>query len=255
MSKEILKKLMEGEKKFNQTLFLKTKSVDNENYTIEGKFSTGDIDRHGEVVDQKGWDLTDFLNNPVILFQHDGNQLPVAKCVSIGIDADGDLAGVIQFAVNEYDFAKTVFNMYANGFMRAFSCGFMNTVYEYDSVNEIVILRKNSLYEVSCVSIPANAMALAKSKGFDIKEIETDAVEEDIIKEEDVKDEIVAEKPGGESEIIDEPSGESIEEVQSANSVLNSIINAERTAKKLTRADHVRAINKAITTLLKAKKL
>lgn len=252
MSKEILKKLMDGEKSFNQTLFLKTKSVDNKNYTIEGKFSTGDIDRHGEVVDQKGWDLTDFLNNPVILFQHDGNQLPVAKCVSIGIDADGDLAGVIQFAVNEYEFAKTVFNMYANGFMRAFSCGFMNTVYEYDSINEVIILRKNKLHEISCVSIPANAMALAKSKGFETKEIEGDAIEDDIIKEEE---EVVAEKPGGDNQIIDEPSGESIEEVQSANSVLNSIINAEKTVKKLTRKDHVRAINKAITTLLKAKKL
>lgn len=157
--------------RFNNLTF-EIKSVDKENYTLRGVFSTNDVDRHGEVVDQKGWILDEFLANPVVLFGHDHSIPAIGKVESIGYNNEGNLEGQIKFAVEEFDFARTIFNLYAGGYMRAFSAGFMNEEAEYDPVADILVLRKNTLYEVSCVNVPANAMALAKSKGIDTTPLE-----------------------------------------------------------------------------------
>jgi len=56
--------------------------------------------------------------------------------------------------------------------MRAFSVGFENKVVEFDQENDTIILKENELYEISCVNVPANAMALAKTKGINTQSIE-----------------------------------------------------------------------------------
>ena len=66
--------------------------------------------------------------------------------------------------------------------MRAFSVGF--SAGKADIVDDQIILKNNTLYEVSTVSVPANAMALAKSKGIDIS-----ALEDKIKEVTDVRDE------------------------------------------------------------------
>ncbi len=154
-----------------QKMTFRIKSVDEEKFIINGVFSTGGEDRHGEIVDQTGWKLEEYKSNPVVLFAHDHYQPAVGKCIDIGMDGSGNLTGSIQFAAKEYDFAMTLFKLYAGGFMRAFSVGFMNNVYEIDQENDNVILRDNTLYEISCVNVPANAMALAYSKGIDVEPI------------------------------------------------------------------------------------
>ena len=68
--------------------------------------------------------------------------------------------------------AAVMYALYVGGYMRAFSAGFENTDIEYDQENDTIILRKNKLYEISCVNVPANALALAKSKGLDVTPIE-----------------------------------------------------------------------------------
>lgn len=145
--------------------------VNDEEYTIKGIFSTGTEDRHGEIVDQKGWDLASFLRNPVVLFAHDHYQPAIGKVISIGLNMQEQLEGVIKFAVEEYDFAKTIFLLYKNGYMRAFSAGFRNL--QLDQRDDgVVILVKNELFEISAVNVPANALALAKAKGIDTKALE-----------------------------------------------------------------------------------
>lgn len=155
-----------------QKLLFRMKSVDEENFIIKGVFSTGGEDRDGEIIDQNGWMLDDFMQNPVVLFAHDHYQPAVGKVIELAKDGSGNLAGAIQFAAKEYDFAMTLFKLYAAGFMRAFSVGFMNEKYEIDQANDTVILRENLLYEISCVNVPANAMALAFSKGIDTAPIQ-----------------------------------------------------------------------------------
>lgn len=154
-----------------QKLLFKVKAVEEENFIIRGVFSTGGEDRQGEIVDQNGWKLDEFMLNPVILFCHDNYQPAVGKCIELAKDGNGNLTGAIQFAGAEYDFALTLFKLYAGGFMRAFSVGFMNSKYEIDQENDTVILKENTLYEISCVNVPANSMALALSKGVDVEPI------------------------------------------------------------------------------------
>lgn len=148
------------------------KAVDDENYIITGVFSTGDEDRHGEVVEQKSWMLDDYLKNPVILFAHDHQQPAIGKCLSLTFNNEGNLEGQIQFAAKEYEFANTIYKLYKGGYMRAFSVGFQNEVVEYDEEENKVTLKKNHLFEISTVNVPANALALAKSKGIDTSALE-----------------------------------------------------------------------------------
>ncbi len=155
-----------------EKIHFKLSGVDEENHVIRGTFSTANEDRQGEIVDQNGWKLEEFMANPVILFAHDHMQPAVAKCIELVKDAEGNLAGAIQFAYDEYDFAATLFRLYAGQYMRAFSVGFMNDVTEYDQANDTVTLRENTLYEISCVNVPANAMALAYSKGVNTEPLE-----------------------------------------------------------------------------------
>lgn len=158
-------------------LFFKAQKIDEEKYTIEGVFSTGAEDRHGEIIDQNGWNIKEYMQNPVILFGHDQWTPAIGKTLELNKDGNGNLAGKIQFAVEEYELAKTIFNLYKGGFMRAFSVGFMNNKYEVDEENDVLILKENTLYEISCVNVPANAMALAATKGIDVtplKKIESE---------------------------------------------------------------------------------
>lgn len=146
-------------------------SVDVENATAVFTLSTVDIDRHGDVVDQDSWQLENFLNNPVFLEQHNSSQFPLGKFLEIWTEEDPNrtdgakrLMGKVQFAVEEYDRAKTAFAMVANGFMNAVSVGFIPHDVDYNDEVDAFILRDCELLEVSLVSVPANPMALAKMK-------------------------------------------------------------------------------------------
>lgn len=165
---------MDKNKIIKKDLYLNEKSVDREKYIIRGVFSTGDEDRHGEIIDQKGWHLDEFMQNPVILFGHDQWTPAIGKAVELSVDMAGNLSGAIQFAVQEdkSGLAETIFNLYANGFMRAFSVGFENNIYEYNQETEQPILKENTLYEISCVNVPANGRALAYSKGINLEPLE-----------------------------------------------------------------------------------
>jgi len=150
----------------------KIKEIDEKENSIRFIFSTDDEDRHGEIVDQKGWDLNEYLKNPVVLFAHDHYQPAVGQVTELRLNEDSNLEGVIKFAVDEYEFAKTLFNLYKGKFMRAVSAGFINKKYEIDEENDTFTLKENTLLEMSMVNVPANSMALAKSAGIDISSIE-----------------------------------------------------------------------------------
>lgn len=154
-----------------KNLDFQIKEINEEEYTIKGVFSTGDVDRHGEVVDQKGWDLSAFLRNPVVLFAHDHYQPAIGKVISIGLNLQDQLEGVVKFAVEEYAFARTIFNLYKGAYMKGFSAGFINNEIAEREDGTIVLVR-NQLIEMSAVNVPANALALAKAKGIDTKALE-----------------------------------------------------------------------------------
>jgi HK97 family phage prohead protease len=226
---------MKPEKMIHKQVYLKSPVVNEEDYSIAGVFSTDDTDRHGEVVDQTGWKLSEFLANPVILFAHDHWTPAVGKATELHLDGQGNLAGTIKFAVEEdgSGLARTLFNLYKNGFMRAFSVGFENNVVTYDEEADTVTLKENTLYEISCVNVPANAMALAYSKGIDISSLET-------LNQKELK---IGEK---ELNAIGEVVKEALKSSDSAEE-------GKKVETPISRAGRMRRINKAIRKLVREK--
>ena len=149
------------------------KALDKPN-TIAATFSTSDVDRHGDMVLQN-WDLSQFVKNPVILNSHnsfDASEV-IGKAVQIGVK-DNKLEGEIEFAVDANPKAKVIYDLYAGGFLKAFSVGFIPK-----QMDDNGIITYSELLEISAVSVPANAMALAKAKGIDVDALGDTEVEEE----------------------------------------------------------------------------
>jgi HK97 family phage prohead protease len=142
--------------------YLKVKDVNRDEYTIRFVFSSGAVDRHGEVIDQKGWMLENYLKNPVVLWGHDQSKFPIAKAANMQIVND-TLEGDVIFAYNENPEAAIAFELCAGGFLNAGSVGFMNIKWMYDENLDLLTLLENELFEFSIVNVPANPEALAKA--------------------------------------------------------------------------------------------
>lgn len=166
-----------------QDFIAKTKAAsDDDAGTFEVVVSTADVDRQGEVVDQAGWDLSNYKNNPVVLFGHDYYSLPIGVCDSIEL-IEGKLVAKGRFAPMEANpFAQQVRRLYDLKIMRATSVGFI--VREANGN----IITKAELLEFSFVPVPANPYALSmrqvqelgldlsmiNAKGLDLKVKEED---------------------------------------------------------------------------------
>lgn len=145
-----------------------TKAISDDDRTIEFIGSTATHDRYGDVIEQTGWELGNFVKNPVIPWGHDYGSPPVAKAVEVGL-REGNLFFKGQFATaEEYEFADTIYKLYKGGYLRAFSVGFIPLEWkiekEYDEDGQLVdlywVFTKCELLEVSCVTVPANPEAL-----------------------------------------------------------------------------------------------
>lgn len=204
------KRKMEIGQKLYTEMLIEVKGIDRESGKLEAIFSTADVDRHGDTVEQEGWDLKNFKRNPVILNSHnywDATEV-IGKASKVRVE-EGKLQGTITFAIEENPKAKVIFDLYAGGFLNAFSVGFQVKKFasKEDGSRDWFTIEEAELLEVSAVSVPANARALAKQKGIDVDLIpnlmkdygpseETDEVSEDNKTEE--SDE---QKPTGDSNL------------------------------------------------------
>lgn len=150
-------------------------SIDDKEYTLSCVMTAEVTDRHGEIVDVETMSIDNFMLNPVVLQSHNYDKLAVGKVLSVTktVNEQGvkEMNCVIKFAVEEYEVAKTHFELYKGGYMSAFSIGFRVGGVEQDAITNTTRLINCELLEISCVSVPANQLALAKSKGIDIDPI------------------------------------------------------------------------------------
>lgn len=270
-----MKKLLKRENK-SQNILFKIKSVDVKNFTVEGVFSTEVEDRHGEIVVQNGWKLDNYMLNPVVLWAHKSDQPAIAKMVELGVkkaqSGIDQLEGKMQFAVSEYPFAETVFNLIVGGYQNAFSAGFINNRYEIDQDNNKIYLVENELLEVSCVPVPANQLSLAKSKGIDISayEKEVEPSDEDIAEieeEEESPDGGDDDEEDAEEKALETISKSNIETIRAAIGTLTEVLKAHDADIQVSKVEapilktsdgknkvSVKLLNKAIKELLGVKK-
>ena len=145
--------------------------------------SSATPDRYGDIIDQKGWILENYKKNPVVLLNHDSNQLPIGKG-NVYL-RDDKLVIDVEFD-SEDERAKEVERKAKKGFMNAVSVGFRPL--ESKSRSELpednkyygqrgMYYSKAELLEVSIVTIPANGEATMLEQKF------YNAMKEEILKE------------------------------------------------------------------------
>lgn len=142
-------------------------NVETRRMTVVGSDETRD--RAGDIIRVEGWELDNYMKNPVLLWAHDYSQPPVGKALAVRkilTDTGPALEFDLEFA--ETDFAKEVFSLYAGGYMRAFSVGFKPLEWREfkDDKGWGYEFTKQELLEFSCVPVPANPNALVAAKGL-----------------------------------------------------------------------------------------
>lgn len=141
-------------------------SHDDEDRTVDFIISTAAKDRDGDTINPKGWILTNFLKNPVVLFGHDNRSLPIGKAVNIRLEG-GELKASVKFANADMNpLAESVFQMVKAGFLNATSVGFSPVEFERNDGGIHFI--KQELLEFSIVPIPSNPEALVTAKGINL---------------------------------------------------------------------------------------
>lgn len=131
---------------------------------IEFIVSTNAWDAHGERINVDGINFKDFKKNPVVLWGHDGFNLPIAKATKIW-KQDGKLMARALFDLAD-EFATKVYGKLKDGFLNAVSIGGMVEEWGTDGLT----IAKLNMKEFSVVSIPANPEALATAKSLDTQE-------------------------------------------------------------------------------------
>jgi HK97 family phage prohead protease len=128
-------------------------------------------DRGGDRILNEGWELDNFVKNPVFLWAHDYFSLPIGKAQGVTSEK-GKLIFDIQFATaDQYEFADTVYKLYKGGFLTAVSVGFIPKEWKFlekedDDPSQFFmpkIFLRQELLELSAVPVPANANALMQA--------------------------------------------------------------------------------------------
>lgn len=118
--------------------------------------TTEDTDRMGEIVKLDGWSTENYLLNPVVLLNHDYQALPIAKTTKLYVE-NGKMIAEGYFAPEEANpVAGQAAKLYALGFLRTASVGFIPTYSKTDKS----IIESAELLEWSFVSVPANPQAV-----------------------------------------------------------------------------------------------
>lgn len=135
---------------------------------MEFVLSDGTVDRMGDVVDPRGWQLDNFRSHPIALFNHDRDQV-IGTWRDVAVRGD-KLLGRLELAeAGTSTLVDTVRALVRQGILRAVSVGFrgldkkpLND--DADKYFGPFRFLKSELLECSLVSVPANPNALAIAK-------------------------------------------------------------------------------------------
>ena len=117
-------------------------------------------DRAGDVIRAEGWELDNYRSNPVVLWAHRHDLLPVGKSVDLWIE-NGALMATIEFAPTE--FAQQIRKLFEQGFLRGVSVGFraLKTAPRNQSSGRGTIFERQELLEISAAPVPMHPNALS----------------------------------------------------------------------------------------------
>ncbi len=129
---------------------------------VEVVVSTSDWDAHGERIDVKGIDFKKYMKgNNVVLWGHDGFNLPIANATKMWLDGD-KLMAKVKFYLKD-DFPRKIYQYVMDNVVKAVSIGGMVEEWGEDGLT----IKKLTMKEFSFVSVPANENALVTAKAID----------------------------------------------------------------------------------------
>jgi HK97 family phage prohead protease len=159
-----------------------TLPADAEGDCIDMRASDETLDRYDEVIKAAGWQLDNYLANPVVQNCHQYGDIifTIGKALSTKVDGSA-LVQRWQFATDVNPMAKIAFGLYKGGYLNTSSVGFIPEEWTNGSKTgePARTYTKQELLEVSAVGIPANPNALALAvksgaiAGGDVKELAT----------------------------------------------------------------------------------
>ena len=141
--------------------------------TLTFVFSDESVDRYGDVIYARGWDLANFNANPIALFGHDASTVEnvIGRAKNVRVEGSA-LIGDIEFMGADVNpNAEAVYQMVKGGFLKTVSVGFQPIEWELSkdkSRPQGVNFKKQELLEISIVPIPANPNALVQAKAAGI---------------------------------------------------------------------------------------
>jgi HK97 family phage prohead protease/HK97 family phage major capsid protein len=132
--------------------------------------SDGSIDRMGDVIEPRGWQLDHFKSHPIALFNHDSDQV-IGKWADVRVEG-GQLRGRLELAdEGTSPLVDTVRKLTEQKILRAVSVGFRPVeraplTEDADKYFGPFRFTKSELLECSLVSVPANPNALSTAKSL-----------------------------------------------------------------------------------------
>lgn len=148
------------------------KAVASEGNGLEFVLSDATVDRYGDVVEPKGWDLAWFKQNPIALFGHSAS-FPIGTWSNVRVEGDRLIAKLNLAARGTSARIDELIALVEQGVLRAVSVGFiprksspMDPEKPYNGTRFL----QQELLETSLVSVPANPAALSVAKSMNLSD-------------------------------------------------------------------------------------
>lgn len=143
---------------------IEAKSINDSEHSFIGVASAEVVDRDNEVVVIDGIDISEYLKNPVLTFQHQYNEFPIGRTLWLKATADDGVKKLIgKFQLHlRTEQSKTVWELIKDGYLRTLSIMFAPVTHE-DSPDGVRYWKTSKLLEIAVVTIPANPEAFIES--------------------------------------------------------------------------------------------
>ena len=136
---------------------------------VDFVLSDGGLDRDDERIRTAGWDFSDFVKNPVLLWAHDHSRPAIGTVsdLSKGKEEYGKLSGIANFIQDKSvdHFGWSIGWKVANRIIRSGSVGFKPIEYKFIDVKDDpawLEFIEQSLWEFSICNVPTNPRALVQ---------------------------------------------------------------------------------------------
>ena len=149
---------------------VKEVKVAGEENTLEFIITNSKLDRDQDTIALDGWDYSNYLKNPVVLWAHDYGLPPVGRSIATYQEGDNMISRTAFTPKDLNEFGYMIYRMYQQKFMNAVSVGFIPSEYTFaEERNHGINFIKQEMLEFSAVPVPSNPHALIQARSAGIE--------------------------------------------------------------------------------------